>query len=95
MHRWLLAWSFALAACSGSTPAPTPDASGPAPRTFGTACVTPSDTSTECDSGVCTDTIDKAGHPVCSLQCTAATVDMCPVDSLGTKVCNMKGYCKP
>lgn len=93
MHRWLLAWSFVLAACSGSSPAPAPDASGPAPRTFGATCATPSDTSTECDSGVCTNTFDMLGHSVCSQKCT--TADTCPVGADGTKKCNMKGYCKP
>lgn len=95
MLRWLLAWSFVLAACSGSSPAPTPDASGPGPRAFGAACVTPSDTSTECDSGVCTNTFDMIGHPVCSQKCTFGMDATCPAGSDGTKKCNMKGFCKP
>ena len=94
MHRWLLACSFVLAACSGSSPPPAPDASGPAPRTFGAPCMTPSDTSTECDSGVCTNTFDMLGHPVCSQKCTFGMDSTCPSGSSGMK-CNMKGYCKP
>jgi hypothetical protein len=94
MQRWLLAWSLVLAACSGSSPAPTVDASGPAARQFGAACVTPSDTSTECDSGVCTSTFDMIGHPVCSQRCAFGTDSTCPSGATGMK-CNMKGYCKP
>jgi hypothetical protein len=93
MKRIVLAWSFVLAACSGDTPAPA-DASGPAARTFGATCATASDTSTECDSGVCTNTFDMLGHPVCSQKCTFGTDSTCPSGSTGMK-CNMKGYCKP
>jgi len=95
MQRFLLAWSFVVCACSGSTPPSPPDAVGPAPGTFGAACVTPSNTSTECDSRVCTSTIDMAGHPVCSQQCTFGMNDTCPVGSTGVKYCNKMGYCKP
>jgi hypothetical protein len=98
MHRLLLALSFAsslaVAACSGGSPAPGPDAGGPAPRSFGAACVTVSDTSTECDSSVCTGSFDMIGHPVCSVKCTFGMDDTCPVGATGKK-CNMKGYCKP
>jgi hypothetical protein len=67
----------------------------PAPRTFGAACTTVADTgSTECDSGVCTDTFDQIGHPVCSAKCTAGDASTCPEGSEGKK-CNMRGFCKP
>src|SRR5690242_20567312 len=79
MQRLLLAWSFVLVACSGGSPGPGPDAGGPAPRTFGAACVTVSDTSTECDSGVCTGSIDMIGHPVCSAKCTFGMDSTCPM----------------
>ncbi|HEY0194964.1 MAG TPA: hypothetical protein VGC42_27815 [Kofleriaceae bacterium] len=46
-------------------------------------------------SGVCTNTFDQIGHPVCSDQCTFGMNDSCPAGSTGTKMCNMKGYCKP
>lgn len=92
MHRLILAWLLVVAACAGNTPAPAVDAAGPAPRTFGAACAMASNAATDCDSQVCTDTIDQAGHPVCSKQCT--TNDMCPVGSAGM-MCNKKGYCKP
>lgn len=68
---------------------------GPAPRTFGAECTTAVDTgSTECDSGVCTNTFDMIGHPVCSMKCAPADPTTCPAGSEGQK-CNMKGYCKP
>ena len=94
MQRLLLAWSFVLVACSGNSPGPGPDAGGPAPRTFGASCVTVSDTSTECDSGVCTGSVDMIGHPVCSVKCTFGMDSTCPTGSAGQK-CNMKGYCRP
>jgi hypothetical protein len=96
MQRLLLVWSFALCACSGSTPPPGPDAGGPAPRTFGAACGSASNNAPDCDSHVCTDSIDTAGHPVCSQSCTLlkATDPSCPNGSMG-QLCNMKGYCKP
>lgn len=98
MQRLFLAWSFALCACSGSTPATSADAAaGPAPRTFGAACGSASNNAPDCDSHVCTDTIDKAGHPVCSQQCTLLMAEdpSCPMAADGTRRCNMKGYCRP
>ena len=83
-----------LSACSDSAPPPGPDANGPAARTFGAACATASDTSTECDSGGCTATIDMVGHPVCSQKCTFGTDSTCPSGSMGMK-CNRMGYCRP
>jgi hypothetical protein len=96
MPRLLLAWSVFLCACSGSTPPPGPDAAGAA-RTFGAACGSASNNAPDCDSHVCTDTIDKAGRPVCSQQCTLLMAEdpSCPAGLDGTRRCNMKGYCRP
>ncbi len=96
MQRLLLVWSLVLCACSGSTPATGPDAAGPAPGTFGATCGSASTNAPDCDSHVCTDTIDMAGHPVCSQTCTMlkAIDPSCPNGSMGT-YCNIKGYCKP
>lgn len=97
MQRLFLTWSFVLCACSGNTPSTGPDAAGPAPRTFGAACGSASNNSPDCDSHVCTDTIDKAGHSVCSQQCTKLMSEdpSCPTGSDGTAFCNKMGYCKP
>ena len=97
MRRFLLGLSFILAACSGGNSSPTPDAGAePAPRTFGARCVKPDNMATDCDSHVCTDTIDNAGGYVCSQQCTVlqGTDPSCPDGSKG-RYCNKKGYCKP
>jgi hypothetical protein len=98
MQRLALVWSFALAlaACSGNSPSPGPDANEPAARTFGAQCTTVSNTSTECDSGVCTGSFDQIGHPVCSKQCTMfrAADPSCPEGSMG-RFCNMMGFCRP
>ena len=83
---------FLLAGCPGDTK-PAPD--GPAAGAFGAACTTVVDTgSTECTSGVCTNSFDMIGHPVCSQKCTVGMDSTCPSGSTGMK-CNMKGYCKP
>jgi hypothetical protein len=90
----LLAFAIALAACSGSAPpSPPVDAMG-ALGAFGATCQVTSDMSTECTSGVCTNTIDQLGHDVCSQKCTVGVDSTCPVGSAGQK-CNGKGYCKP
>ena len=82
-----------LAGCPGSSPKPGPD--GPAAGTFGATCTTVVDTgSTECTSGVCTNTFDMFPTPVCSQKCTPGMDSTCPSGSMGMK-CNMKGYCKP
>jgi hypothetical protein len=62
---------------------------------FGATCTTDSNTSTECASGVCTDSFGQLGT-VCSQQCTMlnATDPSCPNGSMGQK-CSMKGYCRP
>jgi hypothetical protein len=94
--RTLLALLLAFAGCSGSAPAvhdgPGPD--GPAPGTFGATCTVVSNMSTECQSGVCTDSINTLPHPVCSQTCTIGNDSTCPVGSMGQK-CNGKGYCRP
>ena len=85
-----LGLTFAIACNSGD------DGGGVAAGTFGATCVTVVDTgSTECDSGVCTDSFDMLGHNVCSLKCTTADPSVCPAGADGIKKCNMKGYCKP
>jgi hypothetical protein len=94
MRRLLLACSVVLCACAGDVKS-TLDAAVPAPGTFGAACATVSNTSTECMSGVCTGSIDMVGHPVCSQTCTFGMNDTCPAGSNGAKMCNMKGFCKP
>jgi hypothetical protein len=91
MCRLLLACSFLLCACAGDATS-TPDAAGAA---FGATCTTASNTSTECASGVCTDSFDMLGHSVCSQTCTFGLNDSCPAGSTGAKMCNMKGFCKP
>jgi len=88
MHRLLLACSLLLGAC-------TDDSSPGGTLTFGATCMTPTDTSTECESGVCTNSFDMLGHSVCSQKCTFGMNDSCPAGSTGAKTCNMKGYCKP
>jgi len=95
MKRVLFACSFFVVACAGDSKAPSPDAT-PAAAAFGAACVTVTDTgSTECASGVCTNTIDQLGHPVCSQLCAVGTDTSCPAGSTGMQKCNGKGYCKP
>ncbi|MGE5182758.1 MAG: hypothetical protein ACM31C_11875 [Acidobacteriota bacterium] len=94
MHKYLVVAVLALAGCSGSTPKGPPDA--PSNQAFGATCVTPSDMSTECMSGICTNSFDMLGYSVCSQKCTVlgGTDPTCPTGSSGQK-CNMKGYCKP
>lgn len=93
MKQLALGWVLLLAvsaACSDDGGDSTPT-----PRTFGAECTAVADTdSTECDSGVCTDTFDQIGHPVCSQKCPPGDASGCPEGSDGKK-CNMKGYCKP
>jgi hypothetical protein len=82
-----------LAACAGDSPSETGD-DEPAARSFGATCTTASNASTECDSKICTDSIDMIGHPVCSQQCTVGDNSTCPSGSKGM-MCNKKGYCRP
>jgi len=90
MHKYLLA--VVLAACAGNTPK-TADA--PSNQAFGATCVTPSDMSTECMSGVCTNSFDQLGYSICSQKCTMlmAIDPTCPAGT--SQMCNKKGYCKP
>ncbi|HET7505467.1 MAG TPA: hypothetical protein VFK02_30815 [Kofleriaceae bacterium] len=88
MRRLMLACSLLFCAC-------TDDAGTITNAAFGETCTVVSNTSTECASGVCTDSFDMVGHPVCSQQCTAGMNDTCPMGASGAKMCNMKGYCKP
>jgi hypothetical protein len=94
----LFALAIALAACSADAPTPSPDAAGSGGGSnlpFGATCTTPSDTSTECASGVCTNSFDMLGHSICSQKCTVlqGTDPSCPAGT--SQKCNMKGYCKP
>ena len=92
-----------FAACSTDATAPTtPDAAGSGSGSgsdtnlpFGAKCNTASDTSTECASGVCTNSFDTLGYNICSQKCTMlmATDPTCPAGT--SQKCNMKGYCKP
>ena len=87
--------SLALTACAGSDPG-TSKVDAPPAGTFGATCTTVVDTgSTECTSGVCTNSIDQLGHPVCSQKCTTGMDSTCPAGAGGVQKCNMKGYCKP
>lgn len=83
-----------FAACGGST-SPSPDAA--MKGAFGAKCMVASDMSTECQSGVCTDSINQLGYNVCSQKCTMPMMadPSCPVGSGGSAFCNGKGYCKP
>ena len=94
-----LALAFAIAACTADAPAPTVDAMGSGSATnlpFGAACTVVSDMSTECASGVCTNSFDMSATPQCSQKCTVlqGTDPTCPTGPSMQK-CNMKGYCKP
>ena len=100
MARTVLIACFALiAACttgdSGDDSTPTFDAP-PGGAAFGQACTTVSDSSSECESGVCTNSFDQIGHPVCSVKCTILMGNdpVCPSGSMG-QFCNRMGYCRP
>lgn len=95
--------SVVIAACGGDDTPTKMDAaggsgsgSGSGSGAFGAACTTVTDTgSTECASGVCTDSFNMTA-PECSQKCTMlmATDPSCPSGSMGQK-CNAKGYCRP
>ena len=91
-----LVLAFAFVACAGKAPPPSPDAPPLTNQPFGAACTVVTDTGTECASGVCTDSINMSGPPLCSQKCTMLGADdpSCPTGSMGQK-CNMKGYCRP
>jgi len=92
----VLAYGCAIVACnSGSSP--SPDApGGHGTLGFGSACNTVSDMSTECASGVCTNSFNMLPTPVCSQKCTVlgGSDASCPQGSMGQK-CNAQGYCRP
>ena len=95
----LVALALALTACAGDPPAnpdAAPSADGRTNEPFGAVCSVASDTSTECTSGVCTDSFDMLATPECSQKCTVlgGTDPSCPTGSMGQK-CNKKGYCRP
>jgi hypothetical protein len=102
MHKYLLAVVLAgslalLFGCPGSTPK-MPDA--PPNQAFGAKCNTDSNMSTECMSGICTNSFDMLGYDVCSQMCTMfmANDPTCPVPPGGSGssgFCNKKGYCRP
>lgn len=91
MNRFLLACAIVLCGCSDSDD----DGGGTGTKQFGEECTTVSNSSTECESSVCTNSFDQIGHPVCSQTCTYGMNDSCPTSSAGAKMCNMKGFCKP
>jgi hypothetical protein len=94
-YLWAAAFGFALAACSGDSPAPVA-MDAPPNQAFGAKCGANSDMSTECTSGVCTNSFDQLGYNVCSQKCTVlqGTDPTCP-QGPSLQKCNMKGYCKP
>jgi hypothetical protein len=97
MVRLTLALALALTACTGDSPTQSDAAvDSPPAGSFGAPCTTVSDTSTECTSHVCTNSVDMAGTPLCSVKCTmlGSQDPVCPNGSQGMK-CNSKGYCKP
>ncbi|HTR54820.1 MAG TPA: hypothetical protein VMJ10_29225 [Kofleriaceae bacterium] len=87
--------SVVMAVACSSSSKPKPDAAL-TNQAFGSDCTVVSDMSTECASGVCTNSINMLPTPVCSQKCTMLGSDdtTCPVGSMGQK-CNMKGYCRP
>jgi hypothetical protein len=91
-------FAITLVACGSSSSPPAADApkTGSGTLGFGSDCTVVSDTSTECASGVCTDSFNMFPTPVCSQKCTLlmGSDTTCPVGSMGQK-CNEKGYCRP
>lgn len=98
----LLFFAFVLSCACSSNSTPSVDApgsgsgSGSGKAAFGSDCTTVSDMSTECASGVCTNSFNMFPTPVCSQKCTdlGGSDSTCPVGSMGQK-CNMQGYCRP
>jgi|SRR5580698_513173 hypothetical protein len=98
----VLFFAFALSVGCSSNSTPSPDAagsgsgSGSGKAAFGSDCTTVSDMSTECASGVCTNSFNMFPTPVCSQKCTnlGGSDTTCPEGSMGQK-CNMQGYCRP
>jgi hypothetical protein len=99
----VLFFAFALSVACSSNNTPSPDAAGSGSGSgsggkaaFGSDCTVVSDMSTECASGVCTNSFNMFPTPVCSQKCTnlGGSDSTCPVGSMGQK-CNMQGYCRP
>jgi len=96
MMKTLVLALFVAACSSDAPPGPTVDAAPAGTNlAFGATCNIPSDTSTECMSGICTNSFDQLGHAICSQKCTVlgGTDTTCPSGT--SQKCNMKGYCKP
>ena len=94
LKHLLLALAFA-ACTAGSSGNPTPMDAPLTNQAFGAKCYIASDTSTECTSGVCTNSFDMLGYSICSQKCTMlmAIDPSCPSGT--SQMCNKKGYCKP
>ena len=88
--------SVVMAVACSSSSKPKPVDAALTNQAFGSDCTVVSDMSTECASGVCTNSINMLPTPVCSQKCTMLGSDdpTCPNGSMGQK-CNMKGYCRP
>ena len=99
-RAFLLAITLSVACGSSNTPSVDAKGSGSGSGMgtlgFGSDCTTVSDMSTECASGVCTNTFNMFPTPVCSKKCTmlGGSDSTCPVGSMGQK-CNQQGYCRP
>jgi hypothetical protein len=98
MRKYLVVAAIVMSACwagcSGDTPKGTQMDAG-TNLAFGATCGSASDTSTECTSGVCTNSFDMLGYNICSQKCTnlMAIDTTCPTGT--SQMCNKKGYCKP
>ncbi len=95
MHKYLVVAVLALVGCAGNTPKSMPDAALGSNLPCGAKCQIASDMSTECTSGVCTNSFDMLGYSICSQKCTMlmAIDPTCPAGT--SQMCNKKGYCKP
>ncbi|HTR54912.1 MAG TPA: hypothetical protein VMJ10_29700 [Kofleriaceae bacterium] len=92
----LVVMVVACSSKSASKPDAPPADAALTNQPFGAVCTVVSDMSTECASGVCTNSFNMFPTPVCSVKCTmlGSTDPVCPNGSMGQK-CNMKGYCRP
>jgi hypothetical protein len=89
--------ALAFIACGSNNPPAVDAHTNGSGAAFGSACNTVSNMSTECMSGVCTNTFNMFPTPICSVQCTmlgSADDPECPNGSMGMK-CNQMGYCRP
>lgn len=92
--RIVVAFAFALIACTSSKPPPMPDAMGSAAmRTCTGSAYDPCGSAGDCTSGMCQFYM-MSNFTVCTVPCDAS--NPCPMDASGTAgTCNMKGLCKP